>query len=100
MNIGLLCGKRTVDLELPGRVKVLDMHYAEPLSDQTGAVVEALSNPIGSPPLKDLSQGKKNACIVISDFTRPVPNKIILPPILKTLEEKGMSSGSQSYSYP
>jgi nickel-dependent lactate racemase len=28
--------------------------------------------------------------VVISDVTRPVPNKLILPPLLKTLEESGI----------
>ena len=90
MKIALLFGKKTVDLELPERVKVLDMHHAEPLSDPSRAVFEALSDPIESRPLHELAQGKKNACVVISDITRPVPNKIILPPLLKTLEESGV----------
>lgn len=91
MKIGLLCGEKPVDLEIPERVTVLEMKSAEALSDPPGAVQEALSNPIESPPLKELVQGKKNACIVISDFTRPVPNKIILPPMLKILEESGIN---------
>ena len=51
---------------------------------------EALRNPIGTPPLSELAQGKGSACIVICDITRPVPNRLILPPILQTLEEAGI----------
>ena len=94
MKIGLLCGEKTVDLEIPGRVSILQMKNAEPLSGPIGALQEALSNPIESPPLRELAQGKKDACIVISDITRPVPNKIILPPILKILEESGIKRES------
>jgi nickel-dependent lactate racemase len=79
-----------VDLELPASVRVLEMIPLEPLSDPTDAVQEALAHPIESPPLKELALGKKNACVVISDITRPVPNKVILPPLLKCLEESGI----------
>ena len=37
-----------------------------------------------------MSKGRDSACIVISDITRPVPNKVILPPILETLEKAGI----------
>jgi nickel-dependent lactate racemase len=30
------------------------------------------------------------ACVVISDITRPVPNELILRPLLKTLKESGI----------
>lgn len=90
MKVDLLCGEETVGLELPERVTLLEMKPVEALSDPTGAVYEALSNPIKSSPLSELARGRKNACVVISDITRPVPNKVILPPILKTLEENGI----------
>ena len=91
MKTRLLYGKKTVALELPERVTLLGMKNAQAISDPTGAVENALSNPIESPALKELAQGRKNACVVISDITRPVPNKIILPPMLKSLEESGIS---------
>ena len=90
MKIGLACGQKTLDLEMPERVTLLEMKPVEALSDQTSAVQKALDQPIESPPLKEIAQKKKNVCIVISDITRPVPNKIILPPLLATLEESGI----------
>ncbi|MCP4666086.1 MAG: nickel-dependent lactate racemase [Deltaproteobacteria bacterium] len=90
MKIGLLCGEKSVDLNIPERVALLEMESVEALSNPQGAVQEALSNPIESPPLKELAQGKKNVCIVISDITRPVPNRIILPPMLQILQESGI----------
>ncbi len=91
MEVGLLFGEKTIDLELPESITLLEMKEAKPLSDPDGAVRHALENPIGSVPLKDIVKGKKNACVVISDITRPVPNRIILPPILGTLEENGLA---------
>ena len=43
-------------------------------------VRQAMANPIGSVRLADLAKGKKTATIIVSDHTRPVPSKLILPP--------------------
>jgi nickel-dependent lactate racemase len=90
VRVGLLCGQKKVSLDLPDSLKVLEMRELPPLADPETAVYEALSHPIESPPLKDIALGKKDACVVISDVTRPVPNKIILPPLLKVLEQSGI----------
>lgn len=50
----------------------------------------ALARPIASPPLREIAAGKSTACIVINDITRPVPNKILLPPIIKELTRAGL----------
>jgi nickel-dependent lactate racemase len=88
--VKLLCGEDTIALKLPESVRVLEMKPTEPLSDPVGAVRQSLVDPIESPPLTELAKGKKDACIVISDITRPVPNQIILPPMLNILEESGI----------
>ncbi|MCP4217827.1 MAG: DUF2088 domain-containing protein, partial [bacterium] len=88
--VTLLCGEKTVDVKLPPAAKILEMKPAEPLADPDGAVRQALTDPIESPPLKEIARGRKNACVVISDITRPVPNRIILPPMLNILEESGI----------
>ncbi len=46
--------------------------------------------PTASAPLLDLARDKRDAIIVISDITRPVPNALILPPILAQLEGGGI----------
>ena len=48
-------------------------------------VEEAMAEPIGSPKLEELAAGKKRCTIIISDHTRPVPSRDILPPMLKAL---------------
>ncbi len=90
MKRELLCGKSPVEVDLPDRAITLDMVEMKPLSDPPGEIRKALLNPVRSQPLSMLARGKKSACIVISDITRPVPNKVILPPILSTLEESGV----------
>jgi nickel-dependent lactate racemase len=53
---------------------------------------KSLLNPIGSLPLPELCRNKKTACIVVSDKTRPVPNALILPPILDLLEQMNITT--------
>jgi lactate racemase len=53
-------------------------------------VEAALASPIGTPSLAELARGRQDACIVICDITRPVPNRTLLPPVLRTLEDSGI----------
>lgn len=53
--------------------------------EQEKLVEDAMKAPIGSRNLEELARGKKNAVIIISDHTRPVPSKIILPQMLRAL---------------
>ncbi len=50
-------------------------------------VREALANPIGSPGLRELAQGKENIVIISSDHTRPVPSHVIMPIVLDELRQ-------------
>ncbi len=60
------------------------------LADQKAAIDEALAKPINAAPLAKLAQGRKSACILICDITRPVPNKLFLRPMIETLMVAGM----------
>lgn len=93
MRVRLDYGKTGLDVELPGNGKVvgpLSIREAPPLANPQAALEAALANPIGTAPLAELAKGKKDACIVICDITRPVPNQLLLPPILRTLEGAGI----------
>ena len=58
-------------------------------SEKTGRelVAAAMGHPIGPPKLSELAAGKKTCPIIISDHTRPVPSRDILPPMLRQLRE-------------
>ena len=47
----------------------------------------AMEKPIDSPRLSELARGKKSCVIIISDHTRPVPSRDILPNMLRELRE-------------
>jgi nickel-dependent lactate racemase len=81
----------TVDLPDDRVVGPLAIRPAPPLADPEAAIAEALAKPIGSQPLAELARGRRNACILVCDITRPVPNRLILPPLLRTLEEQGIA---------
>ena len=93
MRLHLAYGRTGLDVELPDQnlVKCLGYQAAQPLGDPEAAVREALACPIGTRPLAELARGRRDACVVISDVTRPVPNALLLPPLLATLEAAGIA---------
>jgi nickel-dependent lactate racemase len=94
MRVTLDYGRTGLPVELPDHtIGPLSIRQAAPLADPDRAVAEAMRNPVGARPLAELARGRKNVCILICDITRPVPNKVILPPLLRTLEEQGIARG-------
>ena len=93
MNITLRYGRHGLPVILPdANVKhVLRMNELPVLPDPQAAAAQALKEPIGCPPLAELAHGRRDACIVVSDLTRPVPNTLLLPPILDCLREAGIA---------
>ena len=92
MNHQLLYGKKELTITLPEQIKTTPIiKYPMPvLADSSESISEALLNPIGSPPLTQLAQNKKTVCILICDITRPVPNGLVLPPLIQMLVEAGI----------
>lgn len=92
MRIKLDYGRTGLDVDLPDDrlVGPLALRSAEPLPDAAQSIRAALEQPIGTAPLAQLAHGRTSACILICDITRPVPNKLILPPLLQTLENAGV----------
>lgn len=92
MQVELLYGKGGLSVDLPPTVRptVLRKYPMVPLADPPAAVREALGKPEQSLPLAELAQGKKSACILICDITRPVPNGTLLPPLIDSLLAAGV----------
>src|SRR5262245_3176007 len=92
MQVTLDYGRTGLPITLPADrvVGPLAIRPAAPLPDPDAALEAALARPIGTRPLAELARGRKDACILICDITRPVPNKLILPPVLRTLEDAGL----------
>jgi len=63
---------------------------AEPLSDVEGAISDALTHPIGSPPLAELARSGDKVCIVFTDVTRASPDHLLVPALLAELAAAGV----------
>ncbi len=91
-EIRLHYGREGLRVRVPAQnlAKVARMKPVPPLAEPISTLQEGLSHPIASPPLAELSRGRGSACVVICDVTRPVPNQLLLPSILRTIEQAGV----------
>lgn len=91
MKIKLPYGKGFQEAEIEDqRVKaVLEASLEEykPEDDELTIVKKAMENPIGSKKLSEIAAGKDKVVILISDHTRPVPSKYILPLMLEEIRQ-------------
>lgn len=89
MHFSLPYGNRHLDLDLPdSRVNgVLQsgLHSYRAPKDPAGLVEDALAHPIGSPPLCELARGRDRVVLIASDHTRPVPSRVLIPPMLREI---------------
>ena len=60
------------------------------LHDPLTALKETFEHPTDAKSLSELARGHRNACILICDITRPVPNGTILPTLIQLLVSSGM----------
>lgn len=90
----LLFGRGSLPLVLPAgcRSTVIEKPAVSVLPDPTAAMTAALAAPVGCEPLAALAAGARTACILICDVTRPVPNGLILPPLVRALLAAGMGA--------
>lgn len=92
MKIRLPYGSAPLCLELPDhQVKaVLESRIGALKAElsENEIVQQSMENPLGSPRLSTLAVGKKNAVIIVSDHTRPVPSRHIIPFMLAELRAK------------
>jgi nickel-dependent lactate racemase len=69
---------------------ILECPVVAPLADPAAAIESALDRPFAGPPLSALAREKRSAAIAVCDITRPVPNRVTLPHLLKRLEDAGI----------
>jgi nickel-dependent lactate racemase len=85
-------GKTGLEVALPEgpEWQELRVKWAESLEDPLEAIEKALDGPIGCVPLAEMAKGKRSAAISVCDITRPAPNRLTLPPVLRRLAEAGI----------
>src|SRR5688572_31249310 len=90
MRVDLPFGRKNVALDVPDNSTVLYPNPTQAIADVPEATLEALRAPISGPPLRERVRPGQKVAIVVSDLTRPVPNALILPPVLAELEAAGV----------
>jgi len=89
MRISIPYGRSHLHADIPDeRIKaVLSSRLEEyiPTMGERELVEEALRAPVGSKTLEELAQGKESIVLIASDHTRPVPSKVLIPPMLAAI---------------
>lgn len=93
MQVRLEYGRTGLDVKLPADrdVRVLTYKEIPPLTAPDADLLARLRGPNGTSSLRQLAKGRRSACILICDITRPVPNELILRHVLAELEAAGMA---------
>ena len=87
--VRVLYGKGAIEFdETRYGADVIESRIGELKAEGDGREIvrKALESPIDSPRLRELAKGRKSCVIIISDHTRPVPSKDILPEMFAELE--------------
>ena len=91
MEIKFPYGKEHLSYDFSGE-KLLgtltsSIHGYTAKADGLTLVREAIANPYGSAKLSELARGKNKVVLIASDHTRPVPSRVIVPPMLAEIRE-------------
>ena len=89
MNISIPYGRTRLTARIPDdRIRAVLCSRLESYTPPMGEaelVETALHSPIGSDTLENLAKGKRSIVLIASDHTRPVPSKVLLPPMLAAI---------------
>ena len=88
MNIQFPYGKTHLSYEFE-KVNVLtsSIEDYDPKMTEQALVDAAMAAPEGGVTLRELAKGKNKIVLIASDHTRPVPSKVIVPPMLREIRE-------------
>lgn len=92
MRINIPYGRDSIGLDVPEKNLQDIIRGGHVTSDrkEKEIITEALSRPTGSGKLRETARGKKSACILASDITRPCPSYRFLPFIVGELVSGGI----------
>lgn len=84
--------KSNMKFTLPAGMQGVEVVSAlvDPIVDVRKAIKEALKNPVGMAPLRELAHPGSRVCIVFTDITRACPDHLLIPPMLAELKQAGV----------
>jgi nickel-dependent lactate racemase len=91
-NIRLKWGKEIQELEIEVNrlLAILENKKIPPISRPEVEIMKCLDNPIASKPLKYLIKPGEKVVLIISDITRSVRNDVMIPAVVKYLNQNGI----------
>src|SRR6186997_1541490 len=91
-TVHLRYGQTGLDVRLPPTAKatLIGKRTLPKIADPHAAVRHALADPVNARPYAELARGRRSACILICDITRPVPNHLFLRPLIEGLLAGGV----------
>ncbi|MGI6152940.1 MAG: nickel-dependent lactate racemase [Christensenellaceae bacterium] len=92
MQIELAFAKTKQAVEVPERniLGVLCPNEVEVKLVGQEEVRRAMGSPVGTPALKDIVKPGEKTVIITSDITRPLPSRVVLPPVIDELKQAGV----------
>jgi len=92
MRIRLDYHREGLTIEVPDRnlAGVIALPAGEAVAAEDAIVRQALAAPLSAPPLSEPARSRRSACVVIPDVTRPMPNRLALPRVLRAVEDAGV----------
>lgn len=96
VQASVLFGRGALSVSLPDscQVTVIEKPRMPFLKNPAEALANALEHGCGGENLSAFARKAKSACILICDITRPVPNGLILPQLVRTLLDAGIPASN------
>ncbi len=92
VDVWLPYGTSDVCVRVPARnlLGSIEPKQVSAAEDAEAEIERALSEPIGSKRLSEIAQPESKVAIVVDDFTRSTPSRVMLPPVLAELNAAGV----------
>ncbi len=93
MNMKIPYGNHDIEITLPydARVQIIEPNIIQPKGAASDLVEKALAAPLHQIDAFTGLHHDSRVVITVNDKTRPVPNNVLLPPLLRELQKRGAS---------
>jgi len=85
MEVFLAYGNNGLNINVPEHTRIIEPTHLKLPENDHKLVLEAMRNPKGTKPLREMVKSTDKVVIVISDITRPTPNYKLIPWLLEEL---------------